>query len=99
MTDHDPHPPPPERPRPGRNERIFSSMSDIIELLQRKYPEHNIKYLPQSNCGSCKGRGEHKNKYGWGLCICTCVGLEGIGGYLKEFVDKELKEIRTKVTP
>ena len=66
-----------------------------VEELKSRHPEHKIKYAPKESCGSCKGRGEYRNKNGDViLCICTCVGLDGIGSLFKEFVDKELQELR-----
>lgn len=70
-------------------------MEDILDRLKNKYPEHNVKYHPQPNCDACAGTGEHKNGYGeMTLCICTCVSLDGIGGLFKDFVSKELSELR-----
>ena len=65
-----------------------------LKVLQEKYPYHKVKHEPQSNCEACGGTGECTNKYGTRPCICTCVDLKGIGGLFKDFVDKELKELR-----
>lgn len=50
---------------------------DIIGYLQSKYPEHKVKYLPQTNCRACHGSGEitQKSTGELHLCICTCVRI------------------------
>jgi len=70
-------------------------MDTKIDILREKYPYHKIKCEPQEKCKVCKGTGEHLNGYGeMTLCICTCVGLDGIGELFNDFVKRELKELR-----
>lgn len=70
-------------------------MSEKLDGLKAKYPEHKVKYEPQETCDACGGTGEQLNGLReTTLCICTCVELEGIGGLFKDHVDKQLKDLR-----
>lgn len=70
-------------------------MSEKLDSLKAKYPEHKVKYEPQESCDACSGTGEHLNGLGEvSLCVCTCVGLEDIGGLFKDHVAKQLKDLR-----
>ena len=70
-------------------------MTIKLKTMIEKYPGHKVKYEPQKDCQACKGTGEHKNGYGETvLCICTCVNFPQIGGLFKDFVKKELDELK-----
>ena len=61
---------------------------DIIHSLQIKHPHHKVRYEPQVSCKRCNGTGEHLNgRKETTLCICTCVGLEGIGEAFSETIN------------
>lgn len=72
-------------------------MNERLESLKVKYPEHKVRYEPQELCDACGGTREHLNGLReMTLCICTCVGLEDIGGLFKGHVAKQLKDLRAE---
>jgi hypothetical protein len=79
----------------------------LIDQLRQKYPMHNVKNAPASDCPVCHGTGEFINPYKEvHLCICTCMSgdekcrkllTEMFQDFIQSMIHKvELKTKRSK---